>query len=70
MPNGIISLVQGSSINVGLALVKNPLIKAIGFTRYFRGGKALFDEANKQEEPIPEYAEMGSANPVLSFRKY
>ncbi|PWL37797.1 aldehyde dehydrogenase (NADP(+)) [Flagellimonas aquimarina] len=65
MPDGVFSLVQGASIAVGQAIVRNPLIKAIGFTGSFRGGKALFDEAAKREEPIPVYAEMGSVNPVF-----
>jgi 2,5-dioxopentanoate dehydrogenase len=65
MPDGIFSLLQGASIEVGQAIVKDPLIKAIGFTGSFRGGKALFDEANKRSEPIPVFAEMGSVNPVF-----
>lgn len=65
MPEGTFSLVHGQSTQVGLALVRHPLIKAIGFTGSFRGGKALFDEAAKREEPIPVYAEMGSTNPVF-----
>ncbi|MCJ8164049.1 aldehyde dehydrogenase (NADP(+)) [Pontibacter sp. E15-1] len=65
MPEGTFSMVQGASTGVGQALVRHPLIKAIGFTGSFRGGKALFDEANKREEPIPVYAEMGSTNPVF-----
>jgi alpha-ketoglutaric semialdehyde dehydrogenase len=69
MPNGTFSLVQGPSVDVGLTLVKNPLIKAIGFTGSFKGGKALFDEANKREEPIPVYAEMGSTNPVFILQE-
>ena len=40
-------------------------MKAIAFTGSFQGGKALFDEANKREEPIPVYSEMGSVNPVF-----
>lgn len=65
MPNGVFSLVHGASHEVGLAIVRNPNIKAIGFTGSFRGGKALFDEAVKRKEPIPVYAEMGSTNPVF-----
>lgn len=65
MPEGTFSMVQGASIEVGQAIVRHPLIKAIGFTGSFRGGKSLFDEANKREEPIPVYAEMGSTNPVF-----
>nr|WP_299073317.1 aldehyde dehydrogenase (NADP(+)) [uncultured Allomuricauda sp.] len=69
MPNGVFSLVQGASNDVGLAMVRNPLIKAIGFTGSYGGGKALFDEATKREEPIPVYAEMGSSNPVFILPK-
>ncbi|MEM7486544.1 MAG: aldehyde dehydrogenase (NADP(+)) [Bacteroidota bacterium] len=69
MPNGVFSMVQGISNNVGQAIVKHPLIKAIGFTGSFKGGKALFDEAAKRKEPIPVYAEMGSVNPVFILPK-
>ena len=65
MPEGVFSLVQGASIEVGQAIVRHSLIKAIGFTGSFRGGKALFDEAARRKEPIPVYAEMGSTNPVF-----
>src|SRR5688572_20845126 len=65
MPEGRFSMVNGASVDVGLALVRHPLIKAIGFTGSFKGRKALFDEANKREVPIPVYAEMGSTNPVF-----
>ena len=65
MPKGVFSLVQGTTVAVGQALVKHPLIKAVGFTGSFRGGKALFDAANQRPEPIPVYAEMGSINPVF-----
>lgn len=65
MPEGTFSMVQGKSTDVGLALVRHPLITAIGFTGSFRGGKALYDEACKRPVPIPVYAEMGSTNPVF-----
>lgn len=65
MPEGTFSMVNGRSTEVGMAIVRHPLIKAIGFTGSFFGGKALFDEANKRPEPIPVYAEMGSTNPVF-----
>jgi NADP-dependent aldehyde dehydrogenase len=58
-------MINGRSTEVGMALVRHPHIKAIGFTGSFFGGKALFDEANKRTEPIPVYAEMGSVNPVF-----
>ena len=65
MPEGTFSMVHGKSTAVGLAIVRHPLIKGIGFTRSFRGGKALFDVANSRPVPIPVYAEMGSTNPVF-----
>lgn len=65
MPDGVFSLVHGRSHEVGLAMVRHPKIMAVGFTGSFKGGKALFDEANRRQEPIPVYAEMGSSNPVF-----
>lgn len=65
MPSGTFSLVHGNTIEVGMQLVRHPGITAIGFTGSFRGGKAIFDEANKRAVPIPVYAEMGSSNPVF-----
>lgn len=65
MPNGVFSMVHGISHEVGGQLVKHPLIKAVGFTGSYRGGKALYDQAVRRPEPIPVYAEMGSTNPVF-----
>lgn len=65
MPEGVFSMVQGASVEVGMAIVKHPLIKAIGFTGSFKGGKAIYDAAVSRVEPIPVYAEMGSTNPVF-----
>jgi NADP-dependent aldehyde dehydrogenase len=65
MPKGVFSLLHGQSPFVGMAIVNHPMIKAIGFTGSFKGGKALFDAAAKRDEPIPVYAEMGSVNPVF-----
>jgi len=65
MPDGVFSLVQGQSHQVGSWLVKHPLIQAVGFTGSFKGGKALFDIANRREVPIPVFAEMGSTNPIF-----
>lgn len=65
MPEGTFSMVHGKSTVVGLAIVRHPLIKAVGFTGSYRGGKALFDVANSRPVPIPVYAEMGSTNPVF-----
>lgn len=65
MPEGVFSLVQGTTHQVGLAIVNHPRIKAIGFTGSFQGGKAIYDAAVRRPEPIPVYAEMGSTNPVF-----
>ena len=65
LPEGVFSLVQGESVDVGMTIVKHPGIKAIGFTGSFRGGKAIFDAANQRDVPIPVFAEMGSVNPVF-----
>ncbi len=65
MPDGVFSLLHGKNYQTGLQIVRHPLVKAVAFTGSFQGGKALFDEANKREIPIPVYAEMGSVNPVF-----
>ncbi|MCY7422656.1 MAG: aldehyde dehydrogenase (NADP(+)) [Chitinophagaceae bacterium] len=65
MPNGVFSLVQGKSIEVGQALVAHHGISAIGFTGSFAGGKSIYDTAVRRPQPIPVYAEMSSINPVV-----
>jgi NADP-dependent aldehyde dehydrogenase len=57
--------VHGAGNEVGEALVKHPLAKAVGFTGSFLGGKQLFDWANQRKEPIPVFAEMSRVNPVF-----
>lgn len=65
IPAGVFSLLHGRSNELGAALVKHPLAKAVGFTGSLRGGRALFNAAAARPEPIPVYAEMGSTNPVF-----
>ncbi len=65
MPAGVFSLVHGAGHAVGGALVKHPLIRAVGFTGSLRGGRALFDMATARPDPIPFYGELGSVNPVF-----
>jgi alpha-ketoglutaric semialdehyde dehydrogenase len=65
MPDGVFALLEGWSHEVGLAIVRHPLTRAVGFTGSLRGGRALFDAAAARPEPIPVYAEMGSVNPVF-----
>ncbi len=69
MPEGVFSMVQGPSVEVGMAIVNHPKITAIGFTGSFKGGKAIFDAANQRPVPIPVFAEMGSSNPVFLLPK-
>lgn len=64
-PEGVFSLLFGPGREVGLALVRHPLIRAVGFTGSRAGGRALMDAAAARPEPIPVYAEMGSINPVF-----
>lgn len=65
MPDGTFSMVHGQSTIVGMTIVKHPLIKAVGFTGSFKGGKAIYDAGVQRDNPIPIYAEMGSTNPVF-----
>src|SRR5262245_56331711 len=64
-PDGTFSMLYGAGREVGIALVKHPLVKAVGFTGSRAGGRALMDAAAATPEPIPVYAEMGSINPVF-----
>jgi len=67
LPEGVFSLVQGPSNDLGGALVDDPRIKAVGFTGSRQGGLALVAIAQNRREPIPVYAEMSSINPVILF---
>ncbi len=66
IPDGVFSSLIGEGSQLGQKLVKDPGIKAVGFTGSYRAGMSLFKAAvNEREEPIPVYAEMSSINPVL-----
>ncbi|SEO21472.1 NADP-dependent aldehyde dehydrogenase [Flavobacterium sp. CF108] len=65
MPNGVFSNLNSSGVEVGVALVEHPSVKAVGFTGSIKGGTALCKIAANRSIPIPVYAEMGSINPVL-----
>ncbi len=69
MPNGVFSNIAGSGRVVGVALVKHPKVKAVGFTGSISGGRSLFNLATARKEPIPVFAEMGSINPVVITSK-
>ncbi|MBS0031071.1 aldehyde dehydrogenase (NADP(+)) [Chitinophaga sp. 22321] len=65
MPEGVFSMVHGTSHETGQYLAAHPIVSAIAFTGSFRGGKALYETATRRAVPIPVYAEMGSVNPVF-----
>lgn len=65
LPAGAFSVLHGKSNEIGVALVKHPVTRAVGFTGSLRGGRALMDVAAARPEPIPFYGEMGSVNPVF-----
>ncbi len=65
MPAGTFSLLFGSGPDLGITLVTDPRIKAVGFTGSRTGGTALVAAAAARTEPIPVYAEMSSINPVF-----
>lgn len=62
-PAGVFALVE--SREVGIRILRNPLIKAGSFTGSIPGGRALFDIASSRPDPIPFYGELGSVNPVF-----
>jgi acyl-CoA reductase-like NAD-dependent aldehyde dehydrogenase len=67
LPAGLVGLVQGSSNEVGVQLVRHPAIAAASFTGSTRGGAALAAEAAARPRPIPFYGELGSINPVIAL---
>ncbi len=67
VPGYTVQHVEGSSNNIGEALVKHRLTKAVGFTGSFKGGTALVEYAHQRAIPIPVFAEMSSINPVVFY---
>ena len=65
MPEGVFSLLYGGGRTVGQAVVKHPVIQAVGFTGSRAGGMALMETAANRPQPIPVYAEMSSVNPLV-----
>ncbi len=65
LPAGTFSMLQGSGKVIGLALVRHPATRAVGFTGSRAAGRALFDAAAARPDPIPVFAEMSSLNPVF-----
>lgn len=65
-PAGTFATVHG--YETGPALVRDPRVRAVGFTGSQAGGLALWREANAREVVIPFFAEMGTVNPVVMTR--
>jgi NADP-dependent aldehyde dehydrogenase len=65
LAEGVFSLIYGPGSEVGVQLIRHPLIKGGGFTGSRGGGLALLKLASSRPEPIPFYAEMSSVNPVF-----
>lgn len=67
LPAGLIGLVQGPSVDVGVSLIRHPLVAAGAFTGSTRGGLALLAEAHARPRPIPFFGELGAINPVVAL---
>lgn len=64
-PDGVFSTLYGFGAELGQSLVRDPRVKAVGFTGSYGAGRAIMNTAAVRPEPIPVFAEMGSLNPVL-----
>ena len=67
LPAGVFSLLFDAGYEVGINLVKHPLIMAGAFTGSRSGGVALWQAAQARAQPIPFFAEMSSVNPIFIF---
>ncbi|MBY5922326.1 aldehyde dehydrogenase (NADP(+)) [Ferrimonas balearica] len=65
LPAGVFSLIQGRSPALSVALVRHPVIAAVGFTGSGPVGQALAKEAANRPRPIPFYGELGAVNPQV-----
>ncbi|MDP3070875.1 MAG: aldehyde dehydrogenase (NADP(+)) [Opitutaceae bacterium] len=65
LPGGVFSLIHGSGVSAGIALVKHPETAAVGFTGSLTAGRALTEAAASRPQPIPVFAEMSSLNPLF-----
>ncbi len=62
-PEGVLALITG--VDIGVSALKDPRIKAAGFTGSVPAGVALHEIAVGRPDPIPFYGELGSLNPVF-----
>lgn len=63
LPEGTLQLVEGEE--AGLAMLRDPRIRAATFTGSLRAGRFLADVAAARPDPIPFFGELGSVNPVV-----
>jgi NADP-dependent aldehyde dehydrogenase len=63
LPAGTFAVLYGD--DAGLAALRDPRIRASGFTGSTAGGRFLFDVASGRPDPIPFYGELGSINPAV-----
>ncbi|WP_433473595.1 aldehyde dehydrogenase (NADP(+)) [Spirillospora sp. CA-142024] len=65
LPEGVFSMLYGDGPTLGIALVSDPRVQAVGFTGSRTAGLAIAKAAADRPRPIPVYAEMSSVNPVF-----
>lgn len=65
LPEGVFSMLYGDGPTLGIALVTDPRVRAVGFTGSRKAGLAIARAAAGRPVPIPVYAEMSSVNPVF-----
>jgi len=65
LPEGVFSLLYGSGVETGGALVRHPLVQAVTFTGSLGAGRILMEMAAARTRPIPCFTEMSSGNPVF-----
>ena len=63
LPPGVLAVIFGDE--AGVDALRDPRIKAAGFTGSTAGGRFLFDIAAGRPAPIPFYGELGSINPAV-----
>lgn len=66
LPAGVFGLVTG--LDAGREALRDPRVRAAGFTGSTAGGRALADLAAARPDPIPFHGELGSINPVVVTR--
>jgi acyl-CoA reductase-like NAD-dependent aldehyde dehydrogenase len=63
LPAGVFAVIFGDQ--AGVDALRDPRIRAAGFTGSTAGGRFLFDVAASRPAPIPFYGELGSINPAV-----